>query len=458
MQKLKENKAITLIALVITIIILIIIAGVSIGIIMQNGGIAEKAKQGAKDYSNASDIEKLALELQEWHMNWMAGDTNKSYLAYMEDKGYTVDIDDETGRTGTIIYNGNVYSVDLNSDKKIELQGPASAETMLKPRITTAELTKNSIKVSVKSTGATSYTYELSTDGTTYATAGTANGNECLFEGLNPSTKYYVKVTVTNGEGTTLEAVKEITTKAPTLVTSITLDKINEIMGRDDTITITATVGPENADNKVVNWTTSDSSKISIESSTDNTVTIKALAATGSENVIITATAADGSGITKNCSIKIMAHNYLTFVNGEDHVTSDTAGVTVESIFSTVYTYGAYGIWHKTGRFETPEYFQWDAQNAFIPSSMTLYSYTGSGYEAPNYIALIADNDPTFANYQILLDETYFEHEIIKGGNNANTYQISTGTSFRYYRLCIIEWDPGQNGGNGSNITGCIIQ
>ena len=50
----RNNKGITLIALVITIIVLIILAGISISILMGEDGLITKAKQGAQNYQNAS--------------------------------------------------------------------------------------------------------------------------------------------------------------------------------------------------------------------------------------------------------------------------------------------------------------------------------------------------------------------------------------------------------------------
>lgn len=53
MLKTKEEKAITLIALVITIVILIILAGVAIRLSLGENGIFEKAKNGATEYEKA---------------------------------------------------------------------------------------------------------------------------------------------------------------------------------------------------------------------------------------------------------------------------------------------------------------------------------------------------------------------------------------------------------------------
>ena len=48
MSKLKNNKGITLVALIITIIVLLILAIVSIRLVM-NGGIIDRAEKGTKD-------------------------------------------------------------------------------------------------------------------------------------------------------------------------------------------------------------------------------------------------------------------------------------------------------------------------------------------------------------------------------------------------------------------------
>ena len=54
---LKGQKGITLVALVITIIVLIILAGVTMSLVFNNG-ILDKAKQGANAYKNAETAEQ----------------------------------------------------------------------------------------------------------------------------------------------------------------------------------------------------------------------------------------------------------------------------------------------------------------------------------------------------------------------------------------------------------------
>lgn len=54
---LKRQNGITLVALVITIIVLIILAGVSIALVFNDEGIINKAKQGAQNYEVAANQE-----------------------------------------------------------------------------------------------------------------------------------------------------------------------------------------------------------------------------------------------------------------------------------------------------------------------------------------------------------------------------------------------------------------
>ena len=58
---LKGQKGITLVALVVTIIVLIILAGVSIALVLGDNGIITKAKQGRDDYALAANEEDAQL-------------------------------------------------------------------------------------------------------------------------------------------------------------------------------------------------------------------------------------------------------------------------------------------------------------------------------------------------------------------------------------------------------------
>ena len=67
MKKLKNTNGITLVALIITIIVLLILATVSIRLIM-NGGIIGKSEKGVQDYSIAEEKEQIGLGYKEYQM------------------------------------------------------------------------------------------------------------------------------------------------------------------------------------------------------------------------------------------------------------------------------------------------------------------------------------------------------------------------------------------------------
>ena len=81
MQILKRNKGITLVALIITIIILLILAGVSLSFVF-NGGILDKAQSAINEYESASKKEQDLLdEIDKYIENELGGssvDDNKN--------------------------------------------------------------------------------------------------------------------------------------------------------------------------------------------------------------------------------------------------------------------------------------------------------------------------------------------------------------------------------------------
>ena len=77
-NSLKEGKAITLVALVVTIIILIIISSVSIGLILGNNGLINRAKTAKSEYQNSVDDENRKLE--EIYSKLLIADSNSSSL------------------------------------------------------------------------------------------------------------------------------------------------------------------------------------------------------------------------------------------------------------------------------------------------------------------------------------------------------------------------------------------
>ena len=61
-QKLKNKRGLTLIALVVTIVVLLILAGVSISLILDNNGIIQKSKDAKREYGQARANEQADLD------------------------------------------------------------------------------------------------------------------------------------------------------------------------------------------------------------------------------------------------------------------------------------------------------------------------------------------------------------------------------------------------------------
>ena len=71
----KQEKGITLIALVVTIVVLLILAGVSISLVLNNNGVISKAKEAKNQYAEAqTNDEKQLNEVSDW-IDTKVGDT-----------------------------------------------------------------------------------------------------------------------------------------------------------------------------------------------------------------------------------------------------------------------------------------------------------------------------------------------------------------------------------------------
>ena len=79
----KEDKGITLVALIISIIVLLILATVSISLVINNG-ILDKAKSTVDKYSDGENEQQINLAYQEYQMAKYTG-TDMSDIEYMID-------------------------------------------------------------------------------------------------------------------------------------------------------------------------------------------------------------------------------------------------------------------------------------------------------------------------------------------------------------------------------------
>lgn len=128
----KKQNGITLIALVITIIVLLILAGVSIAMLTGDNGILTKANESKTATSKAEVMEKVNMELNGQMANAMAGDPFDAKAT----------IEKNLGLSATVTKIGD-YTVEVTADatKATTLETTATVKITIKDSDGTAEST-----------------------------------------------------------------------------------------------------------------------------------------------------------------------------------------------------------------------------------------------------------------------------------------------------------------------------
>ena len=259
----------------------------------ENGGIVFDGKNGTV-YGSATLQENLtigegeSLKLDNG-ASLNAGDHNVIVDGGTLDEGLAKSLDD------SVIYK--VTKVELN---KTSLTLNVGDEETLIPTITPDNATDKSV------------TWESSD--TNIATVDT-NG---VVTAVAPGT---ATITVTTVDGGYKDTCPVTVTAAPVPVTGVSLNKDSTSLTVGGTETLTATVKPEDATNKAVTWTSSNSTVATV----DQNGVVTALAR---GTAVITATAADGRGASASCTVTVSS--YLPPANPNYRITVEaTQGGTV---------------------------------------------------------------------------------------------------------------------------------
>lgn len=210
---LKNNKGITLISLVITIIILIILAGITLSFILGQDGLIEKANKGKLKYNIETAKEQLELlkvdvKMSEYTLNL---DNYLQKLEQVKDK-YQINSIERINKTNAEVVIGEKYKFLIldkqNGDVEIIYQGEATelvlsatSGTLTYPDTVTFEVIKN------VSGGALS----VKSENENIATA-SINGNIVTVESQKVSGTIKIIVTsAANGEYAEQKAIYEVT-------------------------------------------------------------------------------------------------------------------------------------------------------------------------------------------------------------------------------------------------------
>ena len=221
----KNEKAITLIALVITIIVILILAGVAIAA-LKNTGLIGKTKDAQLKSLKADAKEKIELAIIEVQTEKTAkGEeiTLKTLHDEMPNINKDITADDYTEGaeelTGTVISGSKTFNYSIDKKLKVTIEDEADEKAF---RVEAAEIEKTSFKIEengtkLKKLNPVKYTYVADTGDTT-TTKKIENITEMPYTvtDLQPATTYKVYVIAYDNSGNATESNKiTVTTKDP---------------------------------------------------------------------------------------------------------------------------------------------------------------------------------------------------------------------------------------------------
>ena len=154
MEKLKRRtslgeKEITLIALVVTIVILLILAGVTITMTLGQNGLFTRARAGAAAYNESEVRDDLSMLITQYTWDKASEKTDKSLGDYLKDNGATSVNANADGTTLEVTYKGYTFKVNKDSGEIIGVsKAENSGETQPDP-----EVVVSGVKVTEDSAG-----------------------------------------------------------------------------------------------------------------------------------------------------------------------------------------------------------------------------------------------------------------------------------------------------------------
>ena len=144
-----NEKAITLIALVVTIVILLILAGVTITMTLGQNGLFTRAREGAAAYNESEVRDDLSMLITQYTWDKASEKTDKSLGDYLKDNGATSVKANADGTTLEVTYKGYTFKVNKDSGEIIGVsKAENSGETQPAP-----EVVVSGVKVTEDSAG-----------------------------------------------------------------------------------------------------------------------------------------------------------------------------------------------------------------------------------------------------------------------------------------------------------------
>ena len=166
-----NEKAITLIALVVTIVILLILAGVTITMTLGQNGLFTRAREGRAAYEESEVRDDLSMLITQYTWDKASEKTDKSLGDYLKENGATSVKANADGTTLEVEYKGYVFTVNKDSG---EITGVSKGEGNDSPTTPTIMPQVGEIVSYTPDTPSTGY--DLSTAKSGYSSAQTIDG------------------------------------------------------------------------------------------------------------------------------------------------------------------------------------------------------------------------------------------------------------------------------------------
>ena len=166
-----NEKAITLIALVVTIVILLILAGVTITMTLGQNGLFTRAREEAAAYNESEVRDDLSMLITQYTWDKASEKTDKSLGDYLKENGATSVKANADGTTLEVTYKGYTFKVNKDSGEITEVSKGEGSDSPTTPTIIPKVGEIVSYTPNTPSTG-----YDLSTAKSGYSSAQTIDG------------------------------------------------------------------------------------------------------------------------------------------------------------------------------------------------------------------------------------------------------------------------------------------
>ena len=301
-EQLKTNKGITLIALVITIIVLLILAGVTIATLTGDNGILTKAQNAKEKNAQKTVEEQINLAVQASRINEGLVIDKDILEQELTNNGIEITKSENDELPWTVKKDGYVYTISENGEVK-EKEGIAITTGDIEILKGSTEGKKVSAQILSGETGTIKWEH------TGNITLSATEGNEVTVNVNSNANAGDIATITARIDGKTYQ--DSINVKIVTQVTSVTAEKIEVSIGDKKKIEkITAT--PENAEGiEVTSYVSQDTTKVTVDEKTGEVTGVQE----GETTVTISAKGKlSGTVVTGTCSVKVTKLNHSEVV------------------------------------------------------------------------------------------------------------------------------------------------